>query len=160
MAISRFLQALHDEGHDPHFLGGKAVANASADQIVFDGAGLHDLGRLPNLSGSDPANAVRQRWPSHIAENNAAKALLQILSGALIVFGDDDSAAARGFKQHNEPREVRRIEEANSTMELGKVVMAWNMRSRSVHCAIMRRSSSIAKTSRYRLEISLANRPG
>ena len=68
-----------------------------------------------------------------VAKDHAAKSLLQIGAGGLVVLGDDDAAAAHGLKQHAQAGQIGAQEAANRTMEPGKVVMAWCMRSRSVH---------------------------
>ena len=70
-------------------------------------SGICELRRSPGVSGSNAADALHQRLAGDVAEDHAAKSLLQIAAGGLGVFGDDDAAAVGGFKQRSQAGHVR-----------------------------------------------------
>ena len=101
------LASLHNEGHDPHFLGGQAIAHARSHQIFLGRLRLCGLRGLPGIAAGYATHALHQRRPRHVAKHHAAKSLLQVAGRVFVVFHHHNAAASRGLKQHGEPREIR-----------------------------------------------------
>jgi len=117
MAISRFFAPLHDERDDAHLLGREPVADPGAHHISSGESATISCGGLPGVAGSHRAHALRQGRAGDIAEDHAAKALLQVGAGGLVVLAITDAAAVGGLQQRTQPDHIRRSEAANSTIE-------------------------------------------
>ena len=72
------LASLNDQGHDAHFLGGQAVADARAHHILLGRLRQHELRRQPGFAGGHAAHALHQRRAGDVAKHHAAEALLQV----------------------------------------------------------------------------------
>ena len=97
------LVSLHDQGDDLEFLGGEAVPNARAHQIVL-GSFLALIGVLhPAFALAYFANALDQRLTAYIAVNHAVNAIGEIMPGVCAIVSHQHQLGlqlARGF-HHN-----------------------------------------------------------
>ncbi len=87
--------ALDDEGDDLHFFGGEAVADAGTYGIH---SGEHsDVGVVDvALAAGDATEAVDQVGAGDVAADDAFNLGGDVLGDLLVVFGDEDAAAAAG----------------------------------------------------------------
>src|SRR5262249_47704629 len=84
------LVTLDDQGDDFELLGGQAVADTRAYQIVF--RALLALLRVlhPSLAFGDLAHTLHQGLTTHVSVDHTIHAVGQVMAGVLSSFRDDD----------------------------------------------------------------------